>query len=140
MADHRGAFDKMPEHATLKLIHQASALISIVGFTLRGGLMLAESALLRQPWMRIWPHFVDTLLLISGLWMAINLQLHPGNSYWLGAKLLALLAYIALGFVALRLGRTRRIRIVAFFAAIACFGYILLVATTRSPLPFLGPA
>jgi uncharacterized membrane protein SirB2 len=127
---------KMPEHATLKMLHQASALFSIIGFVLRGGLMLADSALLRQPWMRIWPHFVDTLLLLSGLWMAINLQLHPGNSYWLGAKLLALLAYIALGFVALRLGRTRRIRIVAFFAAVACFCYILLVAVTRSPLPF----
>ncbi len=69
--------------------------------------MLADSALLQQRWMRTWPHFVDTLLLLSGLWMAINLQLHPGNSHWLGAKLLALLAYIALGFVALRLGRTQ---------------------------------
>jgi len=128
-------FKKMPEHATLKMLHQASALFSIMGFVLRGGLMLADSALLRQPWMRIWPHFVDTLLLLSGLWMAIYLQLHPGNSYWLGAKLLALLAYIALGFVALRLGRTRRIRIIAFFAAVACFCYILLVATMRSPLP-----
>jgi uncharacterized membrane protein SirB2 len=125
----------MPEHATLKLLHQASALFSIVGFVVRGSLMLADSALLRRPWMRIWPHFVDTLLLASGLWMAINLHLHPGNSHWLGAKLLALLAYIALGFVALRLGRTRRIRTIAFFAAVACFCYILLVAIMRSPLP-----
>ena len=111
-------------------------MLSIAGFTLRGGLMLMDSALLRRRWMRTWPHFIDTLLLVSGLWMAFNLHLHPGNSPWLGAKLAALLAYIALGFVALRLGKTRRIRLMAFFGAIACFCYIVLVATTRSPLPW----
>lgn len=126
----------MPEHATLKLLHQASALLSITGFALRGGLMLVDSALLRQRWMRIWPHVIDTLLLVSGLWMAINLHLHPGNSPWLGAKLIALLVYIGLGFVALRLGKTRRIRMLAFFAAMTCFGYMALVAITRSVTPW----
>jgi len=125
----------MPDPATLKLIHQASALASISGFLLRGGLMLADSSLLRRRWMRTWPHFIDTLLLLSGLWMAFNLHLHPGNSPWLGAKLIALLLYIGLGFVALRLGRTRRVRILALCGAVACFGYILLVAVTRSAFP-----
>ena len=123
----------MPEHAALKLVHQASALISIAGFILRGGLMLKDSTLLRQHWMRIWPHVIDTLLLASGLWMAINLHLHPGNSPWLGAKLIALLIYIAFGFVALRLGKTRRVRFAAFIGAIGSFSYIVLVAITRSP-------
>ena len=86
--------------------------------------------------MRTWPHLIDTLLLLSGLWMAVSLHLHPGNSPWLGAKLLALLIYIALGFVALRLGRTRRIRILAFIGAIACFGYIASVAVTRTAFPW----
>ena len=123
------------EHATLKLVHQACALLSITGFTVRGGLMLAGSSLLRRPWMRTWPHLIDTLLLVSGIWMAVNLQLHPGNSPWLAAKLIALLLYIGLGFFALRLGKTRRIRTGAFIAALACFGYIGLVALTRSALP-----
>jgi len=126
----------MPEHITLKLIHQASAIISIAGFILRGGLMLKGSGLLQQRWMRTWPHVIDTLLLVSGLWMAINLHLHPGNSPWLGAKLAALLIYITLGFVALRLGKTRRIRATAFIAAIVCFAYIGLAAVSRSPLPW----
>ncbi len=125
----------MPEHATLKLLHQLAALISISGFLLRGGLMLADSTLLRQRWMRTWPHFIDTLLLLSGLWMACNLQLHPGNSHWLAAKLIALLVYIALGFFALRLGKTRRIRMMAFAGAIVCFAYIVMVAITRTVIP-----
>ena len=125
----------MPEHATLKLLHQLAALISISGFLLRGGLMLADSTLLRRRWMRTWPHFIDTLLLLSGLWMAFNLQLHPGNSHWLAAKLTALVVYIVLGFFALRLGNTRRIRVMAFTGAIVCFGYIVLVAMTRTVIP-----
>ena len=126
----------MPEHVTLKLLHQGCALLSLCGFLLRGGLMLAGSALLYRRWMRSWPHLIDTLLLISGIWMAVNLQLHPGNSPWLAAKLIALLLYIGLGFVALRLGRTRRIRTGAFIAALACYSYIGLVALARSPLPW----
>ena len=126
----------MPEHATLKLLHQASVLLSLCGFLLRGGLMLAGSELLYRRWMRSWPHLIDTLLLVSGVWMAFNLHLHPGNSPWLTAKLIALLLYIGLGFVALRLGKTRGIRAGAFIAAILCFGYIGLVALTRSPLPW----
>lgn len=125
----------MPDHALLKLIHQASAMLSITGFMLRGGLMLAGSDLLRQRWIRTWPHIIDSALFLSGLWMAINLHTHPGNSAWLSAKLFALLLYIGLGFVALRLGRTRRIRMLALIGAIACFAYIVLVAVTRSTLP-----
>jgi uncharacterized membrane protein SirB2 len=125
----------MPEHATLKLVHQVSAMLSISGFLLRGSLMLADSGLLQRRWMRTWPHVIDTLLLASGIWMAFNLHVHPGNSPWLGAKLAALLAYIGLGLIALRLGRTRRIRILAMLGAVACFAYIGGVALTRSPLP-----
>ena len=126
----------VPDHATLKILHQSCALLSIAGFMLRGGLMIGNPALLHQRWMRSWPHLIDTLLLVSGIWMAVNLHANPVTQPWLAAKLFALLAYIALGFVALRLGRTRQIRIAALIGAILCFAYIGLVAVTRSPWPF----
>ncbi len=128
--------DTVPDHLTLKLVHQTCALIAITGFALRGGLMLADSGLLTRRWMRTWPHLIDTLLLVSGVWMAVNLHLNPLSTPWLGAKLLALLVYIALGFYALRLGKTRRVRVTAFVAALACFAYIGLVAFTRSAWPW----
>jgi uncharacterized membrane protein SirB2 len=86
--------------------------------------------------MRTWPHLIDSLLLFSGIWMAVKLHLSPVNSPWLTAKLFVLVIYIALGFVALRRGRTRRVRTMAFVAALACFAYIGLVAHTRSAFPF----
>lgn len=125
----------MADLATLKLVHQLSALFSISGFALRGFLMMRKPALLRRRWMRTWPHFIDTLLLVSCVWMAFLLHLHPGNSAWLAAKLVALLAYIGLGFVALRLGSSRRQRVAALIAALACFAYIGAVAMRKSVIP-----
>ena len=126
----------MIEHTLLKLVHQGTVALSFAGFAIRGGLMLVESPLLTRRWMRTWPHFIDTLLLVSGIWMAVNLQLNPIAHPWLSAKLIALLIYIGLGFIALRLGRTRRQRILALLGALLCFAYIVLMALTRSVFPF----
>jgi uncharacterized membrane protein SirB2 len=56
---------------------------------------------------------------------------------WLTAKIVGLLAYIALGMVALRFGRTRGTRAAAWIAALATFGYIVSVAVTKDPRGFL---
>ncbi len=125
----------MIDHVTLRLVHQATVILSIIGFAFRGGLMLAESPLLYRRWMRRWPHIIDTLLAASGIAMAVNLRLNPFDHPWLTAKLVALLGYIGLGFVALRLGKTRRVRMGALIAAIACYGYIALVGLTKNPVP-----
>ena len=126
----------MIDHVTLKLVHQTTVLLSISGFALRGGMMLAGSSLLHRRWMRSWPHLIDTLLLVSGIWMTVNLRMNPLDHPWLASKLVALLAYIGLGFVALRLGRTQGIRSAALIAAILCFVYIGLVGLNKTPLPF----
>jgi uncharacterized membrane protein SirB2 len=126
----------MIEHGLVKLLHQTSVALSIGGFLYRGALMLADSSMLQRRWMRTWPHVIDTLLLASGLWMAITLRLDPVATPWLAAKIIALLVYIALGFVALRLGRTKWQRTLALVGALLCFAYMAAVAVTRSPVPF----
>lgn len=124
----------MPDHLTLRIIHLTCVALSLVGFMLRGGLMLAGSQLIWNRWVRSLPHVVDTLLLGSGIWMAINLHQYPGTTPWLSAKLIALVIYIGLGFVALRKGRSKTIRVLALVAALATFAYIVAVAITRTPL------
>ena len=57
-----------------------------------------------------------------------------GNGGWLVAKIVGLLVYIVLGTIALKRGRTRRTRAAALIGAIATFGYIAMVALTKSPL------
>jgi uncharacterized membrane protein SirB2 len=98
--------------------------------------MIRGSPRLASRWVRIVPHVVDTLLLASAVALAVLLRQNPLVQPWLAAKLIALGAYIGLGTVALKRGRTPRIRIVAWIAAQAVFVYIVCVALTRNPLPW----
>lgn len=119
----------------IKILHIACAVVSISGFTLRGLLKLRGSRVLRQRWIRIVPHINDSLLLAFGVYLALSLQLDPGASAWLKAKLVALLLYILLGMVVMRFARTRRQQLLALLAALLCFAYIAAVAVTRNPWP-----
>ena len=86
---------------------------------------------------------VDTVLLASALWLCWLLREYPFADSWLSAKVLGLLVYIGLGTIALKRGRTPRVRAAAFVAALAAFGYIVWVALTRDargPLALLGGA
>jgi uncharacterized membrane protein SirB2 len=62
---------------------------------------------------------------------------YPFVSAWLTAKVLALVLYIGLGTIALKRGRSKRTRVAAWIAAQLVLLYIVSVAFTRDPLPFL---
>ena len=121
----------------IKLFHIAFAVVSIFGFLVRGIWMLAESPRLQQRWVRVAPHIVDTLLLLSGLSMAIMFRISPMSQAWFGVKLLGVVAYIVIGSIALKRGRTHLTRGIAFVVAIAIFVYVAAVARTRDPLLLL---
>jgi len=118
----------------LKTIHIGSAMLSITGFVLRGVWMLQDSPLLKARVTRILPHVVDTVLLISAIALALRISQYPFVHAWLSAKLLALLAYIVLGSIALKYGRSRRVRALSYGLALGVFLYIVGVAVTRSPV------
>jgi uncharacterized membrane protein SirB2 len=118
----------------VKPLHVALALASGAGFALRGMWMLRGSPLLDARVVRIAPHVVDTALLASGVVLAAALGFSPAAQPWLAAKLGLLLAYIAAGMLALRRGRTRRVRVVAFAVALGCYALILATAVSHRPL------
>ena len=126
-----------PDYATIKAIHVGCATVSIALFVTRGAWMLGSPEHLRQRWVRIAPHVVDTALLASALWLAWQLG-RDGAGGWLVAKVIALLVYIGLGTIALKRGRTRKLRLAAFAGAVATFAYIVTVAIAKSPLGLLA--
>ena len=126
------------DYLLVKQVHVACAVLSIAGFAVRGVLMLRDSVLLRSKLVRIAPHVVDTLLLGSAIALAWQSAQYPFAQNWLTAKLLALVAYILLGTVALKRGRTMAVRIVAFCLALLTVLYIVAVALTRNPLGFFA--
>lgn len=126
----------MPDYLILKTAHVGSVVASFALFFLRGVWMMRESSLLRRAWVRVMPHLVDTVLLFSAVAMAVMTRQYPFVAGWLTAKVVALVAYIGLGMVALKYGRTRGVRVAAWIAALAVFGYIVAVALARNPAPW----
>ena len=123
------------DYASLKIVHVSCVAASYALFVVRGIWMMRESSHLQHRWVRIVPHLVDTLLLASAVALAVMSHQYPLANGWLTAKVAGLLIYIGLGTVALKRGKTRRVRVRAWLAAQAVFFYIVAVAITRQPLP-----
>jgi uncharacterized membrane protein SirB2 len=118
----------------LKTIHVTFAALSFAGFFVRGIWMLRDSPLLKRRWVKIAPQVVDTVLLASAVVLAVQLRLSPLDQPWLMAKIIALVAYIGAGMVALRFGRTKTVRAAAWVLGMVIFAYIVSVAVSKSVL------
>lgn len=123
-------------YLALKHLHVTCVLVSGLGFLLRAAWMLADSAYLQQRWTRIFPHIIDTILLTSALGMAIWSAQYPFAVDWLTAKFFGLLAYIGFGTMALKRGRTKKIRAAFIPLAMLAYAYIVMAALSRSPYPW----
>lgn len=99
--------------------------------------MLLGSSMLIKKWVKILPHVIDTTLLGSALLMLSVLNLSVMENNWLLAKIIALLLYIALGMLALKYGKNKRVRGVAWGAGLLVFMYIVSVALTKSASGFI---
>jgi uncharacterized membrane protein SirB2 len=120
----------------LKTIHISCVAGSYILFFLRGIWRLNDSRIMSRRWVKIVPHIVDTILIVSAISLAFSIHQYPFAEDWLTAKVIALLLYIGLGFVALRYGPSKTIRLSAWILAQMVFAYIVLVAMNHSPWPF----
>ena len=123
-------------YVILKYTHVAAVVASFTLFFVRGLWMMTAPEKLAVRWVRVVPHVIDTVLLVSAIALARVTAQYPFVQPWLTAKVLALLAYIVLGTVAIRRGRTRHVRIVAWMLALIVFGYMVVVARARVPFPW----
>ena len=122
-------------YALLKHIHLATVVITLALFLLRGAWRLTDSPMLQKKWVKIVPHTNDAILLAAAIGMLVVAQLNPLEHSWLMAKIIALLAYIVLGTIALKRGKTPLQRNLAFIAALDVFGYMLAVAVSKQAWP-----
>lgn len=121
----------------IKNLHLVTVWITVTLFLLRFYWLRRGSPLLTRRWVRILPHVNDTLLLLSGVALMMITHFYPftPQGSWLTEKLLAVIIYIALGFVALsRRPRTDRTRWIAFLVAFIALVTIITLALTKMPL------
>ncbi len=110
-------------YMALKHTHLLLVAISLSLLLLRFGLTLKDSPLLQRKFLKIAPHVVDTLLLLSAVGLMLTISQYPFVTPWLTEKLFGVLAYIALGVMALK-GRTLLLR---SFGLAGALGWLVLV-------------
>jgi uncharacterized membrane protein SirB2 len=118
----------------IKHLHVWLVVLSISGFAMRFALSLKGSSHLQQKWVRVAPHVIDTLLLVTGVSLAGLFQLSPIQTSWLGAKLILVIVYIFLGILALRGPISRLGRQIAGILALLTAGAIIFLAVYKPAL------
>jgi len=116
----------------IKEVHILTAFMSISFFTLRFLWVMRDSSMMTKRWVKIVPHVNDTILLIAAIILAVSIQQYPFIHSWLTAKFIALLLYIIFGMFALKRAKSKLTKGVFFILAVSSFGYIVLVAVTRT--------
>jgi uncharacterized membrane protein SirB2 len=109
--------------------------------TLSGLLILLRGVArnwLGAKWVMAWPikalsYTIDTVLLTAALMLTTIIHQYPLVDGWLTMKVLLLVAYIMLGYRALR-GRTAKVRWASLLGAALVYGFIISVARAHDPL------
>ena len=118
-------------YLALKHLHMSFAALSGTLFFLRGIFMLRDSPLLHKAWINRSSYVIDTVLLASALTMVAWSAQYPFVVTWLTIKVIAVVAYIIAGAIALKRGKTKGIRTGAFMITLLIFGYIVKLAITK---------
>lgn len=120
----------------VKHIHLTAVALTFILFVLRFIWVMSNSGMMRQKWVKIVPHIIDTVLLISAITLCVLISQYPFYVAWLSEKVIGLVAYIVLGLFALKLGKNKLVKSVAFVAAVAVFASIGKIAVTKQALIF----
>lgn len=120
-------------YVPLRQAHLTLVSLSLALFAARGAGVLAGARWPAGRWPRLGSMAIDTALLATGAALWQLLGLNPAVQTWLGTKLLLLLAYIVLGSIALRRGRTPAARALAYVAALATVATMVGIARAHDP-------
>ncbi|MGD8173837.1 SirB2 family protein [Vibrio sp. TRT 21S02] len=123
----------------LKHFHLFTIVLSATLLSVRYALMMANSKLQENKFLKVFPHINDTCLLLSGIGLILITGFIPFTAAapWLTEKITCILAYIALGLFALKLGKNKLLRTFSFFGALGWLAMAGKVAVTKVPM-FLG--
>ncbi len=125
-------------YASLIHLHSGIAALSILGFIGRGGWLLATGKRPGGKFLRIAPHVVDTLLLVTGLILLGMTGWALATAPWMISKLILLVVYIGLGVATFRAG-TGAARTGLFALAVLVFAQIMATAVFKNTAGLLTP-
>lgn len=118
----------------IKQFHIFVALLSGSLFALRGAFALAGARWPQALPVKWLSYSIDTALLTAALMLLTILPWPMFANGWLFAKIVLIVAYVALGVLAMRPRRARRTRAVYYAVALLAFASIYGVARAHHPL------
>ncbi len=122
----------------IRMVHMLAVLASGALFLVRGmAVQLGAGWAMRAP-LRYLSYSIDTALLVAALMLTAILHPYPFVHGWLTTKVVLLVIYIGLGTFALKRGRTARVRLITYSAALIVFAFMISVAIARHPLGVLA--
>ncbi|MCK9605282.1 MAG: SirB2 family protein [Methylomonas sp.] len=118
----------------LKYLHIFLVALVFISFT--GRVIVAEfkPKLLAKNWLKFTPHFIDSLLLLTGIGLVVQGRWLNADYHWLVAKGLILVAYIGLGMLSMR--RHGRQRWLAASGALICLVFMIEIAVSKKIFAF----
>ena len=123
----------------IKLVHVSAVLASGTLFLLRGlAVQLGSTRAMAAP-LRYLSYTIDTVLLTAAMMLSSILRMYPFVHSWLTVKVVLLVVYVVLGTFALKRGRTARVRLASWLAALLVYGMMISVARSHDPYGVLAP-
>ena len=121
-------------YSEIRAVHIGTVMLSGAVLLLRG---MAHN-LFNASWAMAWPvrslsYTIDTVLLTAALMLMTIVRQYPFVDSWLTMKVMLVLVYIFLGYMALR-GATKRVRWLNLGGVALVYGFIISIARTHSPL------
>jgi len=125
----------MDNYLIFKHLHMTAVALSGLLFMIRGLWLLQGSTQLQAKWVKITPHVIDTLLLVSAIAMLLVSHQFP---VWVHVKITLLVVYIGLGLMAFKKAKTQGQKLTFLLAAVAVYVFLISVALTKSPAGFFA--
>jgi uncharacterized membrane protein SirB2 len=121
-----------------RVVHIGAVLCSGTLFALRGASVLAGARWPMAAPLRYLSYSIDAVLLTAALVLVAMLPSAMFANHWLTVKLVLLLAYVALGSLALKRARSGRVRGICFVGALAVLATMVGIARAHQPLGWLA--
>ena len=122
----------------IRIVHIGAVIASGALFALRGAGVLSGARWPMAAPLRYLSYSIDSVLLTAALMLIAVLPAALFANHWLTVKLSLLVVYVVLGSLALKRGRSARVRAVCYVAALALFAAVVGIARTHQPLGWLA--
>ncbi|NRA59656.1 MAG: SirB2 family protein [Psychrobium sp.] len=107
----------------IKHMHLSFVAFSVLFFVVRVALMFANKSIHQKKWAKITSRTVDTLLIITAIMLCIIINQTPFVDNWLTEKVIAVIAYIVLAYIALYKAETVKTKLLTSIGAV---GWVLI--------------